>query len=110
MSTYTFGCAAVEGKTGWLVQNSSINKTSQEALALDNVGEPIAAHYYSKTAELNFEVVLPDDASSIPEPGDVFTYESVKYYVTNVSVSRVNTDFVRYTMACKHFVANNLPA
>lgn len=107
--TYTFGCAAVEGKTGWLVQNSSINKTSQEANALDNVGEIAAAHFYQKTNEMSFEVVLPDDASSIPEIGDVFTYESVKYYVSNVSINRVNTDYVRYTMTCKHYVAHNLP-
>jgi extradiol dioxygenase family protein len=108
--SYTFGCTAVEGKTGWLVQNSSISKSSQEALALDNVGEPVVAHYYQKIDEMSFEVVLPDDASSIPEVGDVFTYESVKYYVVSVQVARVNTDFVRHTLTCRHFVANNLPA
>lgn len=108
--SYTFGCAAVEGKTGWLVQNSSVSKSSQEALALDNVGEPVVAHYYQKIDEMSFEVVLPDDASSIPEVGDVFTYESVKYYVVSIQVARVNTDFVRHTLTCRHFVANNLPA
>ena len=108
--SYTFGCTAVEGKTGWLVQNSSISKSSQEALALDNVGEPVVAHYYQKIDEMSFEVVLPDDASSIPEVGDVFTYESVKYYVVSIQVARVNTDFVRHTLTCRHFVANNLPA
>lgn len=108
--SYTFGCTAVEGKTGWLVQNSSVSKSSQEALALDNVGEPVVAHYYQKIDEMSFEVVLPDDASSIPEVGDVFTYESVKYYVVSIQVARVNTDFVRHTLTCRHFVANNLPA
>ena len=108
--SYTFGCTAVEGKTGWLVQNSSVSKSSQEALALDNVGEPVLAHYYQKIDEMSFEVVLPDDASSIPEVGDVFTYESVKYYVVSIQVARVNTDFVRHTLTCRHFVANNLPA
>lgn len=108
--SYTFGCTAVEGKTGWLVQNSSISKSSQEALALDNVGEPVVAHYYQKIDEMSFEVVLPDYASSIPEVGDVFTYESVKYYVVSIQVARVNTDYVRHTLTCRHFVANNLPA
>lgn len=107
---YTFGCAAVEGKTGWLVQSANENKTAQEALALDNVGEPVEAHYYQKINELSFEVVLPDDASSIPEPGDVFTYDSVKYYVASVQRARVNTDYIKHTLTCKHFVAHNLPA
>lgn len=107
--TYTFGCAAVEGKAGWLVQNSDENDEAQEALALDNVGEPVKAHYYQRINGLNFVALIPAEESSVPEVGDVFTYDGTKYYVATVAKAKVNTDFVRYTLTCKHFVAHNLP-
>ena len=110
MATYTFGCAAVTGKPDWLVQSTSVNKQAQEALALNNVGEPVTAHYYQKIDEMTFEVILPDGDSSIPEIGDVFTYEGVKYYVSNVAVTRPNTDYNRYTLTCKRFTTAGLPA
>lgn len=110
MATYTFGCAAVTGKADWLVQSSSKNNQAQEALALRNDGEPVVAHYYQKVSEMSFEVILPDGDSSIPEIGDVFTYEGVKYYVSGVTMSQTNTDFNRYSLTCKRFITTNLPA
>lgn len=109
MADYTFGCAAVTGKTDWLVQSASKNKSAQEALALNNVGEPVKAHYYQKINEMTFEVVIPSDESSIPEIGDTFTYDNIKYYVAGASIAETNTDYNRYTLTCRHFVTANLP-
>ena len=84
MSTYTWGTAAVNGKTGWLVQSANKNQSAQEALALDNSGEPVEAHYYQKINEMSFEVLIPAGDSGIPAIGYTFTYEGVGYYVTGV--------------------------
>lgn len=109
--TYKFGCAAVQGKPGWLVQSSSKNNQAQEALALNNVGEPVDAHYYQKISEMTFEVILPEQESdsSIPEIGDIFTYDGKSYYVSAVTVTENNTDYNRYSLTCKRFTSAGLP-
>ena len=106
---YTFGCATVAGKTGWLVQSFSENNTAQEAMALDAVGEPVKIHFYQKQNEISMDVIIPTDESSIPAIGDVFTYDSVKYYVSSVSKTRNNTDFIHYNISAKRFTTANLP-
>ena len=112
MATYKFGCAEVTGKPDWLVQSSSKNNQAQEALALDEQGEPVVAHYYQKVSEMTFEVILPDSESdsSIPEIGDIFTYDGKSYYVSAVSITETNTDFVKYSLTCKRFTSANLPS
>ena len=110
MATYTFGCAAVTGKSDWLVQSSSKNNQAQEALALRNDGEPVVAHYYQKVSEMTFEVIIPDGESSIPEIGDIFSYEGVNYYVASAQITETNTDFRKYSLTAKRFIATNLPA
>lgn len=110
MAEYTFGCAAVTGKPDWLVQSSSKNNQAQEALALDNVGEPIVAHYYSKVSEMSFSVIIPDGESSMPEIGDVFSYEDKQWYVASAQITETNTDFRRYELSCKRFLAHGLPS
>lgn len=110
MATYTFGCAAVTGKPDWLVQNASKNNSGQEAMALDNVGEPKVYHVYQKVSEMTFEVIIPDGESSIPELGDVFTYDGKGYYVASAQISETNTDFRKYTLTAKRFTTANLPA
>lgn len=110
MATYKFGCAAVTGKANWLVQSSSKNNQAQEALALNEAGEPVVAHYYQKIAEMTFEVIIPESESAFPEIGDLFQYEGVKYYVANVNLSQQNTDFNKYTLTCKRFTSAGLPA
>jgi len=109
MATYTFGCAAVSGKADWLVQSTSKNNQAQEALALRNDGEPVVAHYYQKTQEMQFSVIIPDDESSIPEIGDVFTFDNVKYYVASAQITETNTDFRKYDLTCKRFIETGLP-
>lgn len=110
MATYTFGAAAVTGKTDWLVQSASKNNQAQEALALRNDGEPVVAHFFQKTQEMTFEVIIPDDESSIPEIGDIFTYDGNKFYVASAQITETNTDFRKYSLTCKRFLATNLPA
>lgn len=110
MATYKFGCAEVSGKSDWLVQNSSKTNSAEEALALDEVGEPVVAHYFRKIQEMTFEVIIPENESSFPEVGDIFTYETVKYYVSNVALSQTNSDFNKYTLTCKRFTSAGLPA
>ena len=111
MATYSFGTAKVTGKDDWLVQSASKSTSSQEALALNEVGEPVVAHYYQKVQEMSFEVIIPDEESesNIPAVGDIFTYEGKQWYVASSSLSQTNTDFHRYTLSCKRFVATNLP-
>lgn len=109
MADYTFGCAAVSGKEDWLVQSSSKNNQAQEALALNEVGEPVVAHYYQKISEMTFEVIIPDGETSFPEVGDLFTYDGLSYYVSNVSITETNTDFRKYSLTCKRFTSANLP-
>lgn len=107
---YTWGTAAVAGKTGWLVQSASNAKSAQEALLLNNDGEPVEAKYYQKTDELTFEVRIPADDSTSPEIGDVFTYDGVKYYVTGITRTRSNTNYESFSLSCKRFITANLPA
>lgn len=109
MANYTFGCAAVTGKADWLVQESSKNNQAQEALALDNSGEPKAIAFYQKVLEMSFTVIIPDSESSFPEIGDIFTYDGKSYYVSGVQRSETNTDFNRYTLTCKRFTSANMP-
>lgn len=108
--SYTFGTAIVAGKTGWLVQSFTKNKTAQEALALNNVGEPADVTYYQKVTEFSLDVIVPADESSFPEIGDVFTYENVKYFVSGVTITASNTDYERYSLSAKRFITTNLPA
>ena len=110
MATYSFGCASVSGKADWLVQSTTFSNQAQEALALDESGEPAAVHYYQKINEVTFEVIIPSDESSIPEIGDTFTYNSVKYYVSAVTETRSNIDFVKYSLTVKRFTTAGLPA
>ena len=110
MSEYTWGTAAVAGKTDWLVQSANNSKSAQEALALDNSGEPVAAHYYQRVSELSFEVLIPANDSTAPEIGDTFTYDGLKYYVTGVTRNRSNTNYERFTLTCKRFTTAGLPA
>lgn len=114
MATYTFGVAKLsdQDKQDWLVQSASTNTTAQEALALNEVGEPVVAHYYQKVDEMTFEVIIPDGVSEsdIPAVGDVFEYNGKNWYVSNSQLSATNTDFRRYTLTAKRFVATNLPA
>lgn len=106
---YKFGAAEVAGKPNWLVQSSSKTRNAQSAMALDNVGEPKKIHFYQKTTEMSFEVIIPIGDSTFPEIGDTFTLEGVGYYVQSVSIAETNTDFVRYTLSCIHFDTANLP-
>lgn len=108
--TYTFGAAAVTGKADWLVQSANHAKGAQEAMALNNVGEPVTVHYYQKTDEISLEVVIPAADSTIPAIGDTFAYNGQNYYVSGVTVAESNTDFVRYTISGKRFTTANLPA
>lgn len=108
MANYQWGIATSAG-TNWLMQSKTISNSGQEALALDGVGEPAALHIYQKTSELSFEAVIPTDESSIPEIGDTFTYSGTKYFVTAVSVTESNTDYVKYSLTCKRYTTAGIP-
>lgn len=108
--SYTWGTAAVAGKTGWLIQSASRAQSSQQALALDNSGEPVDITLYQKQEELSFEAIVPADDSSTPEIGTVFTYENVKYRVTGVTRTRSNTNYEAFSLTAVRFITANLPA
>ena len=108
--SYTWGTAAVAGKTGWLVQSVSRTKSSQQALALDNSGEPADIALYQKQEELSFEAIIPADDSSSPEIGDVFTYKNIKYRVTGVTLNSSNTNYETFSLTAVRFITANLPA
>jgi len=109
MASYKFGTATVSGKSDWLVQSISTSNEGQEAMALDNVGEPKAYHVYQKTETVSLEVIIPEDDSTFPEIGDVFTLNGTKFFVSSVSLTENNTDFNRYSLSCKRFTSANLP-
>lgn len=108
--TYKFGCDALANHPGWLVQSSSKSNSSQEALALDNEGEPVIAHYYQKVSECTLEVVIPkNEVSELPEIGKAVNYNGLGYYISSVSITEQNTDFVRYSVGLKRFIKHGLP-
>lgn len=113
MATYRFGCVQ-SSHADWLVQSASVSGTAQEALALDNVGEPVVAHYYQNVAECSFEVIVPEGESDIPEVGKIVRYNNKAWYVASASTTEVNTDFVRYSISLKRFTkadgGSGLPA
>ena len=109
MSNYKFGCAKVDGKPAWLVQNASKANSAQEDLGLNEVGEPVVAHYFQKVSEMTFEVIIPESESYIPEVGSIFSYGGVKWYITGANITETNTDFNRYSLSCKRFITTNLP-
>lgn len=112
MATYRFGCTALTGdKADWLVQSASKATEAQEALALNNVGEPVDATYYQKVQTMDFEVIIPEGVSDsdIPSVGDKFQYDGKYWYVANSTLSETNTDYNKYTLQCKRFVTTNLP-
>lgn len=119
MAKYTFGVAALTGdKADWLVQNASKSTSAQEAMALNENGEPEAYHVYQKVEEMSFEVIIPNDVSEsdIPAVGDVFQYGKDKnnndlfWYVSSSQLSATNTDFQRYSLTAKRFVEAGKPA
>ena len=108
--TYKFGCDKLINHPGWLVQSSSKSNSSQEALALDNEGEPVIAHYYQKQSECTLEVVIPkNEIDDLPEIGKRVKYNGVGYYISSVQITENNTDFVRYSVSLKRFIAHGLP-
>lgn len=109
-TTYDFGTTKITGKNDWLIQSKTNTQSGQEALALDESGEPVVAHYYQKTSEVSFQAIIPTADSTIPEVGDIFAYNGVKYYVMSVTQTESNTNFVTYDLTVKRFLANNLPS
>ncbi|MBO4513520.1 MAG: hypothetical protein J5746_12220 [Victivallales bacterium] len=109
MPNYTFGIAT-SAKADWLMQSLTKNNQAQEALALNGAGEPVVAHYYQKVNENSFEAIIPTSESTIPEVGDIFTFDGKSYYVSAVTETQSNTDFVKYSLTVKRFVTTNLPA
>lgn len=109
-TTYDFGIEAITG-TGstWLMQQVDNNYNAQEALALDNNGEPVAAHYYQRTDEATYNAIVPHGEDT-PEVGMVVTMEGVAYYVTSKTRNRSNADYTKWTLNVKRFLAHNLPA
>ena len=108
-NTYKFGVAMPVGSyVGWLVESVSHNFNAEEAIARDNNGEPVAAHYYGKTEEISITVTVPE-GETIPATGVVFDWGGVAFYCTSASMQESNTDFNKYTINAKRFIANSLP-
>ena len=101
MADYQFGCVA-SSHADWLVQNASVSGSAQEALALDEKGEPVVAHYYQNVAECSFEVIVPTGVTP-PEVGEIVKYNSKAWYVASASTTETNTDFVRYSLSLRRF-------
>ena len=101
-ATYQFGCIA-SSHSDWLVQNASVSGSAQEALALDEQGEPVVAHYYQNVDEMTFEVIIPEGDNDVPEVGKIVKYDGKAWYVASASLTQTNTDFVRYSISLKRF-------
>lgn len=109
MSNYKFGCAKVDGKPKWLVQNDSENNSAQEHLALNEDGEPVVMHFTQRVSEVPLEVLIPESESQVPEVGSIFTLKGKKWYVSAINKVSTNQDFTRYSINCKRFITTNLP-
>lgn len=110
MPTYTFGAQKLTGDMAdWLVQNASKNNQAQEALALDEKGEPVVAHYYQRVSEMTLEVIIPSGTTTLPQIGTTIQYNGDYWYISAVSITETNTDFVRYSLTCKRFLKHGLP-
>lgn len=110
MSTFEFGIAKPTGsQSEWLMQGETDNNTAQEALALDNDGEPVVAHYYQRIKEKSVEAIVPvgDD---VPEVGKPFSWRGTYYYVASSTKTGSNTDFTKWSLTIKRFIKNNLPS
>ena len=107
---YIWGTSSVQGRSGWLVQSCTKTKGAEEAQARNNVGEPQKIHFYAKTEEISLDVYIPSDESSFPSIGDTFGYNGTNYYVSGVTITESNTDFVRYSISGKRFTTAGLPA
>lgn len=106
MATYTFGTVQTS-HTDWLVQSASVNGSAQEALALNEKGEPVYAHYYQNVDEKTLEVIIPEAEKDIPKVGKVVKYAGKAWYVSSASTTETNTDFVRYSISLKRFTNVN---
>ena len=104
---YKFGIVTTPKHESWLVQSASVTGSAQEALALDGNGEPVVAHYYQNIDERTLEVIIPLNSDStlpdVPEIGKVVKYGTEAYYVSAVSQTETNTDFLRYSITMKRF-------
>ena len=111
MADYTFGIATpIESAySEWLIQSETHNTNAQEALALNNSGEPVKAHYYQRTDEMSLEAIVPT-GSTPPVVGGTFKYNSKVYYVTGATQTLSNSDFEKYSISAKRFVTTNLPS
>lgn len=111
---YHFGIVTTPKHESWLVQSASVTGSAQEALALDGKGEPVVAHYYQNIDERTLEVIIPLNSDStlpdVPEIGKVVKYGTEAYYVSAVSQTETNTDFLRYSITMKRFTkAGKIP-
>lgn len=108
--SYQWGTAQFENKTTWLVQSCTEDKSSNEAMALDNSGEPVDIHFYQRVNSFSIEVIIPAEESSYPEIGDVMTYGGVKFFVAGVTKTRSNQDYTKYSLSARRFITAGLPA
>ena len=100
---YKFGIVTTPAHTEWLVQSASVTGSAQEAMALGTDGNPVCVHYYQVQDERAMEVIIPAEESFIPEIGQVVKYGNEAYYVSSVSKTETNTDFIRFSISMKRF-------
>ncbi len=92
---YTFGADSDNPNA----QSVSINATSDEAVALNNVGDPVAAALYNGQQEVSIELLATD--GDVPEIGSTITANGKTFVITSVNLNSSNTDFARYSVSGK---------
>lgn len=107
--------ATSTGLAGY-AQSFSFDQSAKEATAEDANGETVVVEIYDPTVTAKAELVF-DDTSVDLEIGDVITISGAKisthngaYMLTGIGENQGNKDFAKYSVECKRWTANGIPA
>lgn len=112
MSTSNYGLSSVSWGTplmsGFVVQSYDISKSNQIVAEIFNEsGVRKHVRYDDLTSELSIEVVY--NGGTAPVPGEVLTYNGIKYETLNVDEKGSNKEFKKFTFKGKNSEGITLP-
>ena len=111
MATYAFGVATTEAGTYGLIQSCTATYDQELAEARDLNGDVASLNGYNETVSVTIEVIF-DTAKSLPTIGGSLVLAGGKttgtFRITAMSVAESNTDFTRFNLTLKRWVANTI--
>lgn len=98
LESLTFGVPAT--LTGYVVQAVSTSlKSNVVAEVFNESGVRVHARYDDDTTEMTFDAIL--QGATVPSPGAVFTFQSVKYETLSIDTKWSNKDFTAVSIKGK---------